>query len=107
MSDLCRAVQVVDQVSKIYELTMAQQRERAGDMETSGTEGYLRWPPTSSTPQLVDQHVKQIAKTNEYFLYGYFKLSLKGSKQQIILLFSAFLSSTRQSPWVSHYWPTY
>ena len=44
-------LQVVEQVSKIYDMTVAQQKERqmkaeglSNDMATSGSDGYLRFP---------------------------------------------------------------
>ena len=44
-------LQVVEQVSKIYDMTVAQQKERqmkaeglSNDMATSGSDGYLRYP---------------------------------------------------------------
>ena len=44
-------LQVVEQVSKIYDMTVAQQKERqmkaeglTNDMATSGSDGYLRFP---------------------------------------------------------------
>ena len=43
-------MQVVEQVSKIYDMTVAQQKERqlkaeglSNDMATSGSDGYLRF----------------------------------------------------------------
>ena len=44
-------LQVVEQVSKIYDMTVAQQKERqmkaeglSNDMATSGSDGFLRYP---------------------------------------------------------------
>ena len=45
-----KTLQVVEQVSKIYDMTVAQQKERqlkaeglSNDMATSGSDGYLRF----------------------------------------------------------------
>ena len=47
---LKKTLQVVEQVSKIYDMTVAQQKERqlkaeglSNDMATSGSDGYLRF----------------------------------------------------------------